>query len=137
MARGTIRSTLIVLEVFLAVAAIAGAILAVPTTSLDLLRGSLFSSYLVPALALGILVGGASLLAALALLMRHQAGVLLSLVSGIFLVVFEVVEVGTIGPQHPLQPLCLILGTAIVLLAMALFSGEMGRERRALRRRPA
>lgn len=135
MARTTLRKTLIGLEGLTALSSIAGAIFVVPFMPLKDLEGSAFSDYLIPALALGILVGGTALLALLALLAQREEAILLAATSGIALAIFEVVEVTTIGPVHILQPTCFVVGLAIALLALRLDDGELRRDWRALRRR--
>ena len=65
-----------------------GAILA----SLDVLQGSLFVDYTVPALSLMVIVGGSMLLAAATILTGREIGVLASAFAGPAMMIFEIVE---------------------------------------------
>lgn len=91
------RVALVVLEMFLALTAIYGAIYVVPVQPRELLVGSAFADYTIPALGLGVLVGGSALLAVASLVLRPQLGALLSLVAGGFIIVFELVETAVLG----------------------------------------
>jgi hypothetical protein len=87
----------VALEVFLGTTAIFGAIWVVPSQPRALLAGSLFADYTVPALALGVVVGGGSLAATGLLLVRRQPGILLSVAVGAAIIVFELVETAVMG----------------------------------------
>jgi hypothetical protein len=91
------RLTLIGLELFLAAAAIVGAVSVVPTLPKEWLDGSPFSDYTVPALALGVLVGGGACLAAALLVVRPEWGALASVLVGLAMAIFEVVETVVVG----------------------------------------
>ena len=91
------RVALVALEVFLAATAIYGALYVVPVQPRALLAGSPFSDYTIPALGLGVVVGGGALLAAVVLVLRPRIGPLLSLVSGGSIIVFELVETAVVG----------------------------------------
>jgi hypothetical protein len=97
MGERSARFALIVLELFLAVAAIIGAVSVVPTLPKEWLAGSPFSDYTLPALALGIVVGGGSVLAAALLLMRSEWGARASVLVGLAMAIFEVVETVVVG----------------------------------------
>jgi len=90
-----IRIALVVLEVFVALGAVAGGIGlltgAIPA-SLDSLQGSLFVDYTVPALLLMVIVGGSMLLAAATILTGREIGVLASAFAGLAMMIFEIVE---------------------------------------------
>jgi hypothetical protein len=88
---------LIGLDVFLAATAIFGAIWVVPAQPAALLTGSPFSDYTIPALALGVVVGGCALAAAGLLLARRRAGLLLSITAGVAIIAFELVEIAVVG----------------------------------------
>src|SRR5204863_7065292 len=87
----------VALEIFLALTAIYGAIYVVPVQPRALLAGSPFTDYTVPALGLGVVVGGGALLAAAVLVLRPRIGTFLSVVSGAFIIVFELVETSVVG----------------------------------------
>ncbi len=91
------RIGLVVLNAFVAFTAIFGAIFVVPTIPLEWLKHGPFTDYTVPALTLGILVGGSSSLAAVLLLIRPWAGALATIVAGVMIIGFEIVEIGVVG----------------------------------------
>lgn len=91
------RFALIGVELSLAIAAIAGAVFVVPTLPKEWLDGSPFSDYSLPALALGVLVGGGALLAAALLVMRSEWGAPASVLVGLAMAIFEVVETTVVG----------------------------------------
>jgi hypothetical protein len=91
------RVALVALEIFLAVTAIYGAIYVVPIQPRGLLAGSPFTDYTIPALGLGLLVGGGALAAAAFLGVRPRVGALLSVASGGSIIVFELVETSVMG----------------------------------------
>jgi hypothetical protein len=91
------RVGLIGLGLFLAVAAVCGAIWVVPTLPPEWLMGTAFPNYTIPALALGVLVGGGAALAALLLILRHEWAGPLSVMVGLALAMFEVVETAVVG----------------------------------------
>jgi hypothetical protein len=99
------RFILIGLEVFLGIGAVAGAVWVVPTLPPEWLAGTPFPDYAVPALALGVVIGGGAFLAATMLLFHEPWGVLLSLAVGLALAIFEVVETSVIGLDIWLQAL--------------------------------
>jgi hypothetical protein len=91
------RIALVALELFLALTAMYGALYVVPVQPRALLAGSPFADYTIPALGLGVLVGGGALLAAASLIPRPRMGTLLSVISGGSVIVFELVETAVIG----------------------------------------
>lgn len=125
------RSALVVLEAILALTAVLGAVSVVPNLPPDWIKGSIFPDYTIPALALGVLVGGSAIVAALAVLWRPLVGAAVSVVAGVMIVGFELVEstvVGftlvTIGPGQPqawLQVVYLAVGTLITILGARLW----------------
>jgi hypothetical protein len=126
-----IRSALIVLGGFVAISAIAGAIWVVPTMPLEWLKAGPFTDWTIPALALGF-CGGLAAVTTIALFVRPWAGALLSIVAGLAMVVFEVVEIGVVGwtlsdPtlsgfQKSLQLVYLIVGGSQILLGAMLWA---------------
>jgi hypothetical protein len=130
-----IRIVLVVLEVFVALGAIAGSIGlltgAIPA-SLEGLQGSPFVDYTVPALSLMVIVGGSMLLAAATILTGREIGVLVSVFAGLAMMIFEIVEaavVDRIGGSElliavSLQAFYFALGLAIFVLACSLWVTE-------------
>jgi hypothetical protein len=93
---------LIALDAFLAVTAIAGGIGLVTGTlaaPLALLQGSPFGSYIIPGLALLVMVGGSALVATVLMIRRQTLGAALSGVAGAMIIGFEIVEVLVIGSE--------------------------------------
>ena len=135
MTHKLIRITLVVLEVFVALGAVAGGIGlltgAIPA-SLNGLQGSLFVDYTVPALSLMVIVGGSMFFAAATILTGREIGVLASALAGLITMGFEVVEaavVDRIGGSElmiavSLQAFYFALGLAIFVLACSLWVTE-------------
>jgi hypothetical protein len=120
--KGIERIVLIAVALFTGIMAVVGTVgLLSGAWSRDVpvewLRGSPFSSYVIPALALLVLVGGSSFLAAFLLLARHHLGEPAALLAGTILVVFEIVEYLVIGLTFFLQPLMFALGLLLLGLA--------------------
>jgi hypothetical protein len=118
-----VRTVLIVLEIVIAVAAVTGgayAILGAPRVPREWLQGTAFKSYLVPGLALLVLVGG-SMVAAAAMLLAGASGArVVSLEAGIVLLAWMVAQLSMIGYRHWTQALSIGLGLAVVVLSFAL-----------------
>jgi hypothetical protein len=114
--------------------ALQGAIFVVPNLPAAWIKGTPFADYTIPALALGIVCGGASLMAGLAVMFRPLLGAALSVLAGIVMIGFELVEIAVVGftlatygpgtPQAWLQVIYLAVGTAITLLGFRLLSAE-------------
>ena len=95
-----IRKILIMLISFLALTAIGGGIgllTGLNAPPLVFLDGSPFSSYILPGLALLILVGGTAVLASILLVRYHRYAWIAAIASAIAVVIFEIVEVVYIG----------------------------------------
>ena len=128
--RSIARIGLIVLDGFLAVSAIAGAFLVVPTMPMEWLKAGPFTDWTIPAIALGF-VGFLAAAAFLAVLVRPWLGAVASVVVGVGIIVFELVEIGVVGwtlsdpgPSYfPswLQLIYLIVGSVQVLLGIRLW----------------
>ena len=120
------RRVLVILDAFLAFTAIAGGVglltglIAPPIADLE---GSPFGTYVIPGLALLVLVGGGALAAAIMTVRRHRLASAASAGTGAMIVVFEIVEIAAIGSDpgvaRNLQVFYLLLGSVIVLLAIA------------------
>ena len=95
-----IRKILIMLISFLALTAIGGGIgllTGLNAPPLVFLDGSPFSSYILPGLALLILVGGTAVLASILLVRNYHHAWVAAIASAIAVVIFEIVEVVYIG----------------------------------------
>lgn len=90
------RGLLGVLSAFIAVTAVAGAILVVPTLPLDWLEGSVLDDYTIPAFALGF-VGGLAIVTLIALVVRPDVAGVAAVVTGVAMVTFEIVEIWVVG----------------------------------------
>jgi intracellular septation protein A len=130
MKHAIVRTTLIVLEAFIALTAIITgmAVLingpSVIQMPLEWLRNTPFSDYTIPMLILVIVVGGSSLVAAATVFIRREWSVLLSAAAGLMMVGFEVVQIALIQKLSWLQGLYLVLGVAIFALATYLWMTE-------------
>jgi hypothetical protein len=116
------RVALVVLNTFLGLTAVVGGLLLgwYEPPPVELLRGSPFGSYSIPALFLLVVMG--------AVLLRHELGAPASGVAGAMTMCFEVVQMLIIGFSL-LQILYLVVGVLSVLLAV-----RMWRARRTPRR---
>jgi hypothetical protein len=133
-----LRGTIAALAAFMALTAIAGAIFVVPTMPRSVLRQgllALFPDYTIPALALGLLCGGAALVTLVSVFVRPRLGALAAMVAGLFMIAFELVEIVVVGftplqtpDQFPawLQVVYLAVGGALVLLGARLWKTETG-----------
>jgi hypothetical protein len=124
------RIGLLILNGFVAISAIAGAIWVVPTMPMEWIKYGPFTDWTIPAIALGA-VGALAAVAFVALLVRPWLGALLSILAGVAMVVFELVEIGVVGwtlsdPtlsgfQKSLQLVYLIVGSGQALLGWRLW----------------
>jgi hypothetical protein len=89
-----------------------------------------FDDYAIPALVLGLLCGGSALSALAATLTNAPAGALGSLVAGVLIIGFELVEIAVVGFTPVLYPTLvpawlqvfyLALGSMLVILAVRLW----------------
>jgi hypothetical protein len=125
------RLALLLIAGFDAATAVYGAIFVVPTMAREWILFGPFTDYTYPALALGFMVGGTALLTAVAIIWRPWVGALTSMLAGIVIVAFELVEIAVvglsvvvIGPdqfQSWLQIVYIGLGTAQVVLGYRLW----------------
>lgn len=129
----TVRRALIALHATLGVAAVGAGLAFVRDPSGDALdipvewlAGSPFPDFRVPGLFLAVVIGGANLLSALALVVRHPLGTLLSLGTGVLLVAWIAVQTAIIGLRHWSQG----FWWATFLLVAALAARLAWRERR-------
>lgn len=123
MKRKRVRIALFVLEIFIALTAIVGGFVGLTDTMqipLEWLRNSLFSDYTIPMLILILVVGGSSLAAAATVFVRREWSVLLSVVAGVVMAGFEVVELLILRQFSWLQVFYFVIGIAVFGLASSL-----------------
>jgi hypothetical protein len=116
------RYVLVGLEIFTGAMAIYGAIsLLIDAQGFGVreewLRGSPFTNYQIPALALLVCVGGGNLLSAALVWVRSVLGLLLSMAVGVGLMGFEIIETYSFGLRNVQQPLMFVIGLAVAILA--------------------
>jgi hypothetical protein len=87
---------------------------------LDWLEGSPFRDYSIPSLILMVVVGGAFLVAALAVLTSGRGGRMFALGAGVIVLAWIVVQVGVIGFVSWMQPATAALGLVILALGWSL-----------------
>ena len=124
------RIGLLILNGFVAISAIAGAIWVVPTMPMEWIKYGPFTDWTIPASALGA-VGVLAAAVFVALLVQPWLGALGSILAGAAMVVFELVEIGVVGwtlsdPtlagfQKSLQLVYLIVGSVQALLGWRLW----------------
>src|SRR5512143_387803 len=117
----SIRILLIVLTIFLAFTAFGGGIqllIGFYVPPVEMLKGSIFKDFTIPGLALGILVGGSALFAAILSIRKNKFALLASVASGLIIMFFEFVEMLIIGspagPARFMQIFYFGMGTVIV-----------------------
>ncbi len=130
MRHASIRISLFVLQTFVALTALDGALFVVPALPVEWLEGGPFTDYTLPAMALALVVGGTAIAALLALLVRPDLAGLASVSAGIVIIVFELVEIAAVGlavvdrgwaePMALLQVLYLVVGVVEIVLGYAL-----------------
>ena len=127
------RLTAIILNAFLAVTALWGALFVVPQLPMSLLRWGPFSDFVVPAVGL-CSVGVVALVGATAAIWRPTVAAVASVLAGSAIVAFEIVEAAVVGSvlNVPpgmneqgfvalwLQPFYAIVGVALVILGISL-----------------
>jgi hypothetical protein len=118
------RWILIVLHLVLGVAAVgAGQAFVRDPSGSDLgmtvesLERSPFPDFRIPGLFLAIVIGGANLLSAVALLRRHPLAPFVSLATGLLLVVWVTIQTAIIGFLHWSQAIWWVIFPAVALLA--------------------
>ncbi len=120
-----LRLLLVILNVFLALTAIAGGI-GLMTGSLSLplsyLEGSFFTNYNIPGLSLSILVGIMALIAAVLVYRRHPFATLACFASAGAIIIFEIVEVLVIGSPAGIARTLQVfyMGLGVIILGLAL-----------------
>lgn len=123
-----LRIILITLLFFLAITAILGGIALMAnfyTPPVEYLKGSIFTSFTLPGLALAGVVGGSALFAAILFLRKSPFAIMAAATAGIVIMFFEFVEVLIIGspagPSRAMQVIYFGLGTAIEVASMGIW----------------
>jgi hypothetical protein len=115
---------LTVLAVFGALSALVGAVLAIAANGagvpLVYLKNSPFTSYFIPGLILGVVVGGTQLAAAIALLAKRDVALLLSALAGFGMLIWIFVELALMQQFSWPQAAYFILGGLELVLVLAL-----------------
>jgi hypothetical protein len=115
---------LVALTGFGALSSLGGAILAVAANGggvpIEHLANSPFSSYVVPGLILGVVVGGTQLAAAIALFARHGIALVLSALAGFGMLIWIFAELAIIRQYSWLQAAYFGLGTVELIIVLAL-----------------
>lgn len=118
-----VSTVLVVLLMFGAVSAFCGAALGIVFNGagvpLEHLAGTPFSSFVVPGLILGVVVGGTQLAAGVAVLQRSQWAALLAAVAGFGMMIWIYTELVLIGYSW-LQSVYFGLGIVELILVLAL-----------------
>lgn len=121
MKHKVVRIALFITQLIVGLNALVAGILfitGVPFMPLDVLKGTPFSSFLIPGLLLAIAVGGSTLAGAALLFWGRELGVLVSLAGGCITLGWIVVET-FIVPFSFLQPA--ILAFSLLMIALAAF----------------
>ena len=119
--RKTLYTTLIILNIFLALTAIPGGfclLTGIAAPPIDELKGSVFTDYTIPGLALMIIVSGSALIAAIMLIRKHKYALFYSAIVGLIIMTFEFIEVLAIGSPTGaglvMQIIYFVLGVVMV-----------------------
>lgn len=117
---GATRTALLVLLLFGALSAFAGAVMAIvfkgAGVPLEYLQGSPFGSFLVPGIILGVLVGGTQAVAAGSLMAHRRASMRWAAVAGFGMIIWVFVELAIILEYSFLQTIYLGLGMLELVL---------------------
>jgi hypothetical protein len=119
----TLRVLLVVLNLFLAITAIVGGVWVIPALPREWLMRTPFTSFLIPALALALVVGGGALVAAIGLVFGRWWAPLVSMVTGAAIAIFEVVETVTLSLRFWLHTVGLESGPFTTALPIDLSNG--------------
>lgn len=130
-----VRTAVVVVDLFAGVSAVVGAIGLVAgfmQIPLSVLSGTPFADFTIPALLLGLVVGGSALAAALIALLRPRLTLLkqwrleplATAVAGAIMVGWMTVEIAMIGLGAWVQVACFIVGLLMIGLAVLLQKAE-------------
>ena len=137
--RGLFRLVLIVLTGLLSLSAIPGgiALLGGYAPPIELLTGSFFADFTIPALSLLVVVGGSAALATVLLARGSRFALLSAAFAGVVVMSFEFVEVLAIGspsgPAQVMQLLYFAVGLLLVSASLAAVLVDLLEEGRARR----
>lgn len=126
----SVRTALLTLDLIVCLTAIAGGLailLGIFQMPGEWLHHTPFDSYQIPAMILAVVVGGSALVAAVAVIVRSEWDALTSLVAGVILLGWIVIEVAMIGLQSALQPFYFVISVVVIGLAARLFIQELRR----------
>jgi hypothetical protein len=119
------------LEALVALTAIGGGIamlVGLDSFPPEWLAGTPFTDYTIPALILAAVVGGSALVTAVAILRRHEAGVLAAMAAGLVLAGYIFVEVVLLKQVPPgptvMEQIYFVTGLAVFWLATYLWMAE-------------
>jgi hypothetical protein len=84
-------------------------------------HGTLFTDATVPMLLVAIVVGGSSLLAAVAMFTRHEWSMFLAAAAGLIMVAWELTQIAVIGQFSSIM---VFIGLAVIALAEYLWTAE-------------
>jgi hypothetical protein len=122
--RSTLRS-LIALDGFAAVSAVAGGVMVISAWPyafpMAWLQGTPFDSYVIPGLLLGVIVGGSAALSTVATLRKAASGPVLSAFAGIVMMGWIAGEILLLHVNvgfTPLWPFYFLVGLAMTLLGL-------------------
>ncbi|MDQ2755967.1 MAG: hypothetical protein M3Y71_05310 [Actinomycetota bacterium] len=132
--RSTVTRVLTVMLAFGAVSALAGLVIAIPGGGAGFpvseLEGTPFTSFVVPGLLLGVVIGGTQLAAAVAVARSRGTGPLLAGVAGFGMLVWIFTELAMIG-YSVLQTVYFVLGLLELMLVLLLLGVVPPSRRRA------
>jgi hypothetical protein len=118
----------VVLNIFLALTALAGGmglLTGLTPLPVDMLQGSPFKDYTLPAIALFVIVGGSASWAAILLIRKSKFALLFSVTAAIIIMFFEFVEVMIIGSPagiaQMLQVFYFGLGIALAIVSLGVW----------------
>ena len=83
---------------------------------IEWLEGTPFSNYFIPSLFLFSIIGGSSLLAAIAIFRKHPLGTKLAFVSASIVILWLIIQVVMIGYVSWMQPVTAIVALLIIIL---------------------
>ncbi len=114
------RHTLVTLLALVAINALGGGVYGIAgaeDVSTEWLSGTPFRDYLVPSLILFVVVGGSSLVAAIAVFLRHRSARPAAFGAGTVLLVWMAVQLALIGYVSWLQPTFVAVAFLVLILA--------------------
>jgi hypothetical protein len=113
------------LDSLIAVSAIGGGLailLRLDKFPLSWLANTPFNDYVVPALILTLVVGGGSLVAVVAIFLKQETSIFVSMIAGIIMVAWISAEIGLINAPKPSFIEVIYLGLGIAVLALSSYA---------------